>query len=614
MDKEVASDNAPVHRDGGSARSQASDLELRTWQARPWVARAIRTARAALTLLVAVLAIRMVATLVPQPEAPALLIGWLAMLVALSLSIVQLMDRGTRRLLPLAMLYQMSLVFPDRAPQRFSTALRQGPAGSGRGGSQSPDAGADLVMSPTVQQHAEHVLALLSGLTGHDRRTRGHTERVRAYSQMIGTEIGLPREEVDLLAWGAMLHDIGKLHVPPEVLSKAGAPTAAEWAELRRHPECAEPYIEPLRDWLGQWADAATQHHERFDGTGYPHGLVGTEISLSGRIVAIADAYDVMTSVRSYKRALPPAVARAELSRNAGSQFDRQLVRAFLGVSVGRSRLMLGPLGWFSQLPEVLHIPLASAMSSVASGAVATVAVATMSLVSVLPGVLDARSDSTPGNQAADVETVATSEGTGTEPADSADGPDGPRGIDPRELTRRDPPPASEPGPNSDPGPATTTLATTPEGPVPLTTAAAPDPGRETVDPGDPLGTTTVPDPQTTVPDPEPTTPTATTTPATTVLTSTPATGFAADDTATAIAFGPVVVIPVLDNDDFSSSAPVNTTLVIVTYPSLGLAWVNGNKIRYFAGPVPGADAFTYRICNEAGACAEAAVSVTVTA
>lgn len=595
-------------RHGGSARSHADDPESRTWQARPWAARAIRTARTGLTLFAAVATVRLVAELVPQPETLPFLLGWLALLVALSLSIVQLMDRATRRLMPLVMLYQLSLVFPDRAPQRFSQALREGPARSHRKNRPCAAAEPQPGSSPTcqttghvtVQSHAEHVLALLTGLTSHDRRTRGHTERVRAYAQLIGTEIGLSKVQLDQLAWGAMLHDIGKLQVPAALLNKGGPPTGPEWAVLRRHPEWAEPHIAPLREWLGPWADAATQHHERYDGTGYPQGLAGSDISLAGRIVAIADAYDVMTSVRSYKRALPPAMARAELSLNAGSQFDPQLVRAFMGVSVGRSRLMLGPLGWCSQLPEVLHIPLAGAASAVASGAVSTIVVAAMAVASMLPGVLD-RSKAAPDIIASGTEPAPASD-TATVAHPQTPAPDGEGGA---ELARRDPLHGrTEPDPTAGPDP-TAPKGNSPEPGTPEPTGTTADPG--TSDPDDPAVSTTVPAPQATGSS-------STTTPEPTVPTPGTGTRFAVDDTATATALGPRIVIRVLDNDDFAGSGPNIATLVVVVPGYLGLHEVNGNHIRYQAGAQPGQDSFRYRICNDAGDCAEATVFVTVNA
>ncbi len=198
---------------------------------------------------------------------------------------------------------------------------------------------------------ATDILALASALNGHDRRTRGHAERVRAYTDMVAEELRLPPADRDRLRWSALLHDIGKLTVHADILNKPGAPTEQEWEELRRHPLEGARLIRPLADWLGEWSLTVEQHHERFDGLGYPYGLAADQISLGGRIVAVADAFDVMTSARSYKNPLSAAVARVELTKGAGTQFDPAIVRAFLNISIGRLRWAMGPLSWLAEVP-----------------------------------------------------------------------------------------------------------------------------------------------------------------------------------------------------------------------------------------------------------------------
>jgi len=266
-------------------------------------------------------------------------------------------------------------VFPDEAPSRFSAALRSGSSRSlarrvdGSGGAGTPE-----------QAAAERLIELLSDFGRHDRLTRGHSERVRAYSVMLGEQINLSRDELDKLNWAALAHDLGKLDVPEAILNKAARPTEEEWKVLRGHPGAGAAYIDPLRDWLGDWIDAVTQHHERFDGTGYPNGFAGTEISLAGRIVSIADAFDVMSATRSYKKPLPPEQARAELLRNAGTQFDPRLVRSFLEISLGKMRWIIGPMGSLAQLPGLVRTPLtvigSSATSVVTASAVTLAAIA----------------------------------------------------------------------------------------------------------------------------------------------------------------------------------------------------------------------------------------------
>ena len=174
--------------------------------------------------------------------------------------------------MPLAALLKLALVFPDEAPSRFRTALRAGTTAELEGRLEQAQEGAD---ADTPVEAAERLLGFVAALSAHDRVTRGHSERVRAYSQMIAKELHLGRDEVDRLNWAALLHDIGKLGVPAEVLNKPGEPTAEEWELIRSHPEHGARLAEPLRAWLGEWTDAVSDHHERWDGTGYPNGTAG---------------------------------------------------------------------------------------------------------------------------------------------------------------------------------------------------------------------------------------------------------------------------------------------------------------------------------------------------
>src|SRR5258706_10807464 len=227
---------------------------------------------------------------------------------------------------------------------------------------------------------------------------------------MLGEQIGLSRSDLDKLNWASLIHDIGKLEVPESLLNKPGRPTPEEWAVLRTHRWAGHPYVEPLRGWLGDWVDAATDHHERFDGKGSPRGLAGKDISLAGRIVAIADAYDVMTALRSYKKPLPAAQARAELTNNSGTQFDPHLVRSFLEISLGRLRRAIGPIGWLPHLPELIRTPLTAVASSttgiVAAGALG---LATVAGAAAPPDIRPPRHES-----AAHVAELGTSNGSTT--------------------------------------------------------------------------------------------------------------------------------------------------------------------------------------------------------
>lgn len=270
----------------------------------------------------------------PAPANPGETLGWWATL-GLSVIVFSIAsERAFRTLLPVASLLEMTLAFPDQAPSRFNAALRSPSFRS----LQKSVAEGTLDENQTPSEAAGQLLSMAQALSNHDRATRGHTERVRAYALIIGEEMGLKPNALEKLRWSALIHDVGKLRVRAEVLNASGRPSDAEWNELAQHPAHGADMAEPLRPWLGEWVDAAGQHHERWDGSGYPAGLKGEEISLSARIVAVADAYDVMTSARSYKPSFPIEEARAELARCAGQQFDPAVVKAMLNASIPHRR------------------------------------------------------------------------------------------------------------------------------------------------------------------------------------------------------------------------------------------------------------------------------------
>jgi putative nucleotidyltransferase with HDIG domain len=175
--------------------------------------------------------------------------------------------------------------------------------------------------------------ALVLALDARDRETRGHSLRVTKYTMAIARQLGVEegtQEWIDIQR-GALLHDIGKIGVPDYILHKPGPLTPEEWEDMKRHPAIGH---EMLRDisFLSGAAAIVAAHHERFDGKGYPHGLTGDEIPLGARIFVVADAFDAMTSDRPYRKALPPEVAREEIIRHSGTQFDPLVVQAFLAV------------------------------------------------------------------------------------------------------------------------------------------------------------------------------------------------------------------------------------------------------------------------------------------
>ena len=165
------------------------------------------------------------------------------------------------------------------------------------------------------------LVALSAAIERRDPYTLGHSARVTAIAQALAERMCCDRGELDAIALGGPLHDIGKLTIPDEVLLKPGRLEAHELAQIREHPEAGArmlrgvPTLEPA-------LPCVLHHHERWDGGGYPHGLAGEAIPRTARILAVADAFDAMTSTRPYRAALPVDAALAEVARCAGTQFD----------------------------------------------------------------------------------------------------------------------------------------------------------------------------------------------------------------------------------------------------------------------------------------------------
>ncbi|MCA1220477.1 HD-GYP domain-containing protein, partial [Streptomyces sp. 8L] len=177
--------------------------------------------------------------------------------------------------------------------------------------------------------HRATIRALVQAVDIKDRYTRGHSERVGRASAMIAAELGMDRDRLEVLRFAGILHDVGKLGVPTRVLRKEGPLTPQERRVIELHPEYGHEIVRGIV-FLGEARSAILHHHERMDGSGYPHGLHGDEIPEVARVVAVADAFDAMTSTRSYRRARPVATAVAELRRCAGSQFDPAMVGALV--------------------------------------------------------------------------------------------------------------------------------------------------------------------------------------------------------------------------------------------------------------------------------------------
>ncbi|MCT9009657.1 HD-GYP domain-containing protein [Streptomyces rhizosphaerihabitans] len=177
--------------------------------------------------------------------------------------------------------------------------------------------------------HQATIRALVQAVDIKDGYTRGHSERVGRASVLIARELGMRDERVEVLRFAGILHDVGKLGVPTRLLRKDGPLTPEERRIIELHPEYGHEMVRGI-GFLGEARSAILHHHERLDGSGYPYGLTGSQIPEFARVVAVADAFDAMTSTRSYRRARPVPAALEELARCAGKQFDPRMVGALV--------------------------------------------------------------------------------------------------------------------------------------------------------------------------------------------------------------------------------------------------------------------------------------------
>ncbi|HEY9088722.1 MAG TPA: HD domain-containing phosphohydrolase [Anaerolineaceae bacterium] len=175
------------------------------------------------------------------------------------------------------------------------------------------------------------IRALTAAIDAKDAYTQGHSQRVSDYSVAISIEMSMDSEFIHRIRIGSMLHDVGKIGIPDEILQKRGELTPAEYEMMKQHPSVGETMLSKIRTLRSELA-AVMEHHERLDGSGYPRGLRGDEISMVGRIVAVADAFDAMTSDRPYRKRMSNEEAIARLQAAAGSKFDRNVVNALINV------------------------------------------------------------------------------------------------------------------------------------------------------------------------------------------------------------------------------------------------------------------------------------------
>lgn len=186
----------------------------------------------------------------------------------------------------------------------------------------------DKALNSLEAAYRSTLKALTAALETRDSETHGHSERVVTYSLRLGREYGLSSEEMKALEFGSLLHDIGKIGVPDSILRKPAKLTEEEWVRMREHPLHGQQILRGI-EFLQGASRVVAQHHEKWDGTGYPIGLRYEEIDINARIFAVADAFDAITSDRVYRRGKPYEAAAQELDDWAGRQFDPKVVEAF---------------------------------------------------------------------------------------------------------------------------------------------------------------------------------------------------------------------------------------------------------------------------------------------
>jgi len=179
------------------------------------------------------------------------------------------------------------------------------------------------------RSYVEAVGAVVTAADARDHETSGHSFRVALYAVALGKAMGLHGEQLKAIEWGALLHDVGKMVVPDEILRKMGPLTDEEWHIMKQHPTWGFDMLAEVSFLQPASLDIIYSHHERWDGQGYPRGIAGEAVPLSARIFAAVDTYDAITSDRPYRRARPHQAAVAELQRVAGQQLDPAVVEAF---------------------------------------------------------------------------------------------------------------------------------------------------------------------------------------------------------------------------------------------------------------------------------------------
>ncbi|HEX3377470.1 MAG TPA: diguanylate cyclase, partial [Candidatus Acidoferrales bacterium] len=240
--------------------------------------------------------------------------------------------------------------------EQFAKALAQTEADTkqlGKAKAEEPCSTSQFEPLPPIV--LDTLTSLAFAVDSKDHFTQGHSHKVSSYAVLMAEAIGLNASEVEAIRLGAMLHDVGKVGIVESILNKNGPLNSDEWETMKRHVEYGAKLLEPLRG-TEKIRDMVAHHHEFYDGSGYPKGLTGEQIPVGARIIAIADAYDTITSERSYRKARTPEEAFQELGRCGQAQFDPQLVQIFISrLRELPNHLILNPA--VTQEPEVFTRP-----------------------------------------------------------------------------------------------------------------------------------------------------------------------------------------------------------------------------------------------------------------
>ena len=234
--------------------------------------------------------------------------------------------------------------------EQFARSLAETESASKRPGAYGTSrSSGELSFEPLPPSVMDTLTSLALAVDAKDQFTQGHSHKVSSYAVLIAEAIGLEGPEIEEVRLGAMLHDVGKVGIVESILNKNGPLNPEEWEAMKRHVEYGAKLLEPLRG-TERIREMVAHHHEFFDGSGYPEGLAGGQIPMGARIIAIADAYDTITSERTYKKARTPEEAFQELDRCGKAQFDPDLVRIF----VSRLRELPNPM---ILNPALVHEP-----------------------------------------------------------------------------------------------------------------------------------------------------------------------------------------------------------------------------------------------------------------